>query len=169
MNLIKYSRLAGFLLLLLSVSGCLQEPVKVLKVGEKAPPLVLELLDNKTFNLANHAEKPHVITFMSSWCPCSNESIPLVKKAYQNNKDSTLQFLMVGIQDSGGKFGKFADKWQLPFAAGFDKSGQVARNYGVTAPPTTIFIDKKGNINRVFFGNIAEKPDEFKQWIKEIL
>ncbi len=156
-------------MLVVLISGCLQEPVTLLRVGEKAPPFTLDLLDNKKVTLDLYAEKPLVITFMASWCPCSNDSIPLMKQAYQNNRDSAVQFLMVGTQDAEGKFEKFVEKWKVPFAAGFDKSGEIAREYGVSAPPTTIFVNKTGNINQVFYGNIAEKPVEFRQWIKDIL
>ncbi len=170
MNLINYSKKLGAVFFLATLTyGCMDEPARMLQVGEKAPPFSLDLLDNNKINLALYSDKPLVITFMSSWCPCSNDSIPLIKNAYQNNKDTTLQFLMVGVQDAESKFEKFVEKWQVPFPAGFDKSGVIARDYGVTAPPTTIFIDKTGNINRVFYGNIAEKPDEFRQWVKEIL
>ncbi len=169
MNSINCFRPAAVFFLAALVSGCLEEPVALLRVGEKAPPFTLDLLDGAKIDLAHYAEKPLVITFMSSWCPCSNESIPLMKQAYQSNKDSTIEFLMVGMQDSESKFEKFVEKWETPFPAGFDKSGEVTRDYGVSAPPTTIFVDKTGNINRVFYGNIAEKPDEFRNWIEDIL
>ena len=164
-----FNRLGATFILVALISGCLEEPVTLLQVGEKAPPFTLNLLDDQKVNLTLYNEKPLIITFMSSWCPCSNDSIPLMKQAYQNNKDNTLQFLMVGTQDAKGKFEKFVNKWEVPFPTGFDKSGAVTRDYGVRAPPTTIFIDKIGNINRVFYGNIAEKPLEFRQWIKDIL
>ncbi len=162
-------RLGVIFFLTTLVSACLDEPVSLLRVGEKAPPFTLKLLDDTEINLAQYGEKPLVITFMSSWCPCSNDSIPLIKQAYRSNKDTSLQFLMVGMQDAESKFEKFVEKWEVPFPAGFDSSGLLSRDYGVSAPPTTIFINRTGKINRVFYGNIAEKPDEFRQWVREIL
>ncbi len=164
-----FSKFSAIFFLVALISGCLEEPVTLLRVGEKAPPFTLDLLDDKQINLDLYTEKPLVVTFMSSWCPCSNDSIPLIKKAYRNNKDSSLQFLMVGMQDAEGKFEKFVERWEVPFPAGFDQSGAISRDYGVSAPPTTVFIDKKGNISRVFYGNIAEKPVEFRQWIEDVL
>ena len=152
------------------ITGCSEEVSKpLLQVGEKAIPFTLELLDGKQFNLEQNAGKGLVITFMSSWCPCSNESIPFMKQAYQKHKDDQIVFLLVGVQDSRSKFEKFVKKWDVPFSAGYDKGDRIAKDYGVSSPPTTFFIDKNGIVKRAFYGNIAKKPEEFQQWIKEIL
>ena len=76
---------------------------------------------------------------------------------------------MVGIQDARSKFEKIVAKWDVPFPAGYDKGERIARDYGVSAPPTTIFIDKTGAVKRVFYGNIKDKEKEFPQWIEEII
>ena len=141
----------------------------MLQVGEKAAPFTLELIDGGTSSLEKYAGKGLVITFMSSWCPCSNESLPLMKQAYTAHKNDQIVFLLVGVQDSRSKFEKFVNKWEVPFSAGYDKGDRIARDYGVSSPPTTFFIDKNGIVKRAFYGNIAKKPDEFQQWIKEIM
>lgn len=152
------------------MSGCSEETSRpLLQVGEKAIPFTLELLDGKQSQLDQYAGKGLVITFMSSWCPCSNDSMPLMKQAYAEHKNDQVAFLMVGIQDSRSKFEKYVEKWAVPFDTGYDKNDRIAKDYGVSSPPTTFFIDKNGIVKRAFYGNIAKKPDEFKQWIKEIL
>lgn len=152
------------------MSGCSEDVSRpLLQVGEKAIPFTLELVDGKQSQLENYAGKGLVITFMSSWCPCSNDSMPLMKQAYLNHKNDPVVFLMVGIQDSRSKFEKYVGKWAVPFPAGYDKGDRIAKDYGVSSPPTTFFIDKNGIVKRAFYGNIAKKPDEFQQWIKEIL
>lgn len=155
------------LLLATALAGCGEEAKPLLQVGEKAIPFTLEMLDGKTTSLENYAGKGLVITFMSSWCPCSNESLPLIKQAYTKHKNDPVVFLMVGIQDSRSKFEGFVKKWDVPFPAGYDKGDRIAKDYGVSAPPTTFFIDKNGIVKRAFYGNIAKKPDEFRQWVEE--
>ena len=151
------------------LSGCGQESRPLLQVGEKALPFTLELIDGKQSRLEHYAGKGIVITFMSSWCPCSNESMPLMKQAYEKHKNDQVVFLMIGIQDSKSKFEKYVEKWAAPFHAGYDKGDRIAKEYGVSAPPTTFFIDKNGIVKRAFYGNIAKKPDEFQKWIEEII
>jgi peroxiredoxin len=156
-------------LLAVLLSGCGGETKPLLQVGEKALPFTLELLDGGTAHRENYAGKGLVITFMSSWCPCSNESLPLMKQAHEKHKNDPVVFLMIGIQDSRSKFEGFVKKWAVPFPAGYDKGDRIAGDYGVSAPPTTFFIDKNGIVKRAFYGNIAKKPDEFRQWVEEVI
>ena len=170
MNLIScFKNYCAVFLFLVFLSGCSEESKPLLQVGEKALPFTLELLDGKQSHLEQYAGKGLVITFMSSWCPCSNESMPLMKQAYAKYKGDPIVFLMVGIQDSNSKFEKFVKKWEAPFLAGYDKGDRIAKDYGVSSPPTTFFIDKNGIVKRAFYGNIAKKPDEFQKWVEEII
>lgn len=170
MNLINcFKKFCAFFFLIALISGCSEESKPLLQVGEKAPPFKLELIGGTQAQLSDYAGKGLVITFMSSWCPCSNESMPLMKQAYAAHKNDPVEFLMVGIQDARSNFDDYVKKWNPPFHAGYDKNERIAHNYGVSAPPTTFFIDKNGIVKRAFYGNIAKKPDEFRQWIKEII
>jgi peroxiredoxin len=54
------------------------------------------------------------------------------------------------------------------FSAGFDKGERIARLYGVSAPPTTFFIDSEGKVLSSFYGKIVEK-DRLSAWVDEIL
>ncbi len=164
-----YKAIASLFILTALLAGCSEGGRTLLQVGEKAPPFTLTLIDGKQSHLDMYAGKGLVITFMSSWCPCSNESIPLMKEAYYEHKNDNVVFLMIGIQDAESKFEKFVAKWKVPFAAGYDEDDKIARDYGVGSPPTTIFIDKTGVVKRAFYGNIAKKDKEFPLWVKEIL
>jgi peroxiredoxin len=163
-----FKNLAAALLLAACLSGCSGDGRVLLQVGEKAPPFTLKLLDGGEANLEQYAGKGLVITFMASWCPCSKDSMPLMKKAYQTHKDN-IAFLVVGIQDDESKFEKYIRKWEVPFSAGFDDGGRISRDYGVGSPPTTYFINKSGIVKRAFYGNIKDKKDDFPEWLKEIL
>lgn len=164
----RFKMLCAAFFLVALISGCSEETKPLLQVGEKAAPFTLELIGGKQSQLEQYAGKGLVITFMSSWCPCSNDSMPLMKQAYAKN-NGQVAFLMIGIQDSRSKFEKYVEKWSAPFAAGYDKGDRIANDYGVSSPPTTFFIDKNGIVKRAFYGNIAKKPEEFQKWIEEII
>jgi peroxiredoxin len=155
--------------LLIALAGCFDDGVPPLQVGSKAPPFVLALLDGGNAELAQPQGEGHVLTFMSSWCPCSNDTIPLMKRAHADYEDKGIAFLMIGIQDAEGKFENFVAKWGIPFPAGYDSGDRIARAYGVNAPPTTIFIDRDGIVKRIFYGNIKDKEEDFRQWTRELL
>ncbi|MCP5074898.1 MAG: TlpA family protein disulfide reductase [Rhodobacteraceae bacterium] len=143
-----------------------------LEIGAKPPPSMLTLLNGETREVTDHPAQAQVITFMSSWCPCSKQSIPLMKKAferYNSRADSKIAFLMIGFQSPQSKFEDIAGKWRVPFPVGFDKGDKIARAYGVKAPPTTVFIDMEGKVKRVFYGNIKDKEKDFHKWMNELL
>lgn len=151
------------------LTGCFGDDIKPLEIGKRAPPFTLALLDGGTADMEPPHGNGHIVTFMASWCPCSNESIPFMKDAYNRYKEKDVKFLMIGIQDARSKFKKFVEKWQVPFPAGFDDGDRIARAYGAKQPPTTVFIDRDGMVKRFFYGNIKDKEEEFPQWIDELL
>ena len=156
----------------LLLTGCFEGNVTPLEIGAKAPPSMLTLLNGKTKEVTDHPGQAQVITFMSSWCPCSNESIPLIKKTfakYNSGTESKIAFLMIGFQSPESKFEDVAGKWRIPFPVGYDEGDKIARVYGVTAPPTTVFIDAEGKVKRVFYGNIKDKEEDFLKWMNELL
>ncbi len=167
---IKFPVIAFLLALLLT--GCYEANLVPLEIGAKAPEAQLTLLSGEVVEITNHPGKAQIITFMSSWCPCSNESIPLIKNILERKEidpEGKIAFLMVGFQSPEKKFRAFAEKWQIPFPVGYDKRDKIARIYGVTAPPTTIFIDAQGVVKKVYFGNIKDNEEEFAEWMKALL
>jgi peroxiredoxin len=170
MRLTNYSNiLVVVLLFALLASGCTEDASKALHVGEKAPSFTIDLINGETTSLDQYSGKGVAITFMSSWCPCSNESVPIMKQTQQDHQADGLVIIMVGIQDSKAKFSDFIEKWSIPFPAGYDKGDRIAGDYGVRAPPTTVFVDKSGIVKRVFYGNIKDQEENFRGWIEEIL
>ena len=156
----------------LPLMGCFEQNVIPLEIGAKAPPATLTLLNGETREVSDHPGQAQVITFMSSWCPCSNESIPLIKKAFEQyniGTESKIAFVMIGFQSPESKFEDVASKWRVPFAVGYDDGDKVARAYGIKAPPTTVFIDVEGKVKRVFYGNIKDKEEDFLEWTRELL
>ncbi|MCP4326941.1 MAG: TlpA family protein disulfide reductase [Alphaproteobacteria bacterium] len=163
---------AGVVFLCLLLTGCFEENLTPLEIGAKAPPFTLTLLGGETRDRTTEPGQAQVITFMASWCPCSNDSIPLMKQAferYNSGTESKIAFLMIGIQSPRSKFEDKAGTWRVPFPVAYDEGDQIARAYGIAAPPTTIFIDAEGRVKRVFYGNIKDIEDDFLRWTGELM
>ncbi|MBI5047828.1 MAG: TlpA family protein disulfide reductase, partial [Deltaproteobacteria bacterium] len=105
--------LASCILLLFTIlTGCSsgpQDKQPTAKIGMPAPMFTLNLISGGSITLDSFKGKPLVITFMASWCPCSNESAPVFKEAYSKYNPKGVEFLMIGIQDSESKFKKFIE------------------------------------------------------------
>jgi len=165
-----FRHLAFIVSLFIAASGCTGgDNFPALQIGVQAPAFTATLLTGETRGMNDYHGKGLVMIFMSSWCPCSNESIPIVKTYYERYKNDRVEFLMVGIQEAKRKFERFVDKRGISFPTVYDGEKTISRAYGVNAPPTMVFIDKKGIVKRVFYGNIKDKKKDFEQWIKEIV
>ena len=137
-------RIQSITILLISLTilaGCEESIEMQASIGQQAPPFTLQLTDGQTMKLDGQSGNAKAITFMSSWCPCSNESIPLLKRMHTQFKDQDIDFLMVGIQDPENKFRQFVLDYDLPFPAGYDEGNKIARSYGINSPPTTVLVD----------------------------
>jgi peroxiredoxin len=169
MNLTDYFKhLAWILFFLGTLTACSGDNFPALQVGVQAPAFTATSLDGKTRSISDYHDKGLIMIFMSSWCPCSNESIPIVNDAYQRHKNDNVEFLMVGIQEARSKFEHFIARRSILFPAIYDDDKLISRPYGINAPPTMVFINKNGMVKRVFYGNIKDKKEEFVQWVEEI-
>jgi peroxiredoxin len=170
MNWTSYSRFLLFSLFIpaLLLTGCLDgEPLEPLRPGDKAPPFTLTLNTGESKSLTDFQSKGLVLTFMASWCPCSNDSLPMFQAEYERH-NGNINFLMVGIQEAESNFSEFVKKRKIPYMTGFDNN-EIARNYGVNAPPTTVFITADGIVKRFFYGNIKDVAKQFPNWVAEVL
>ncbi|MCW5852685.1 MAG: redoxin domain-containing protein [Anaerolineae bacterium] len=114
--------------------------------GTAALDFELSTLDGQKVRLSDFRGRPVVINFWATWCgPCLAE-MPLLKKTYDELKDTGLVLLAVDVQEKPDTVRKFAEKEQLPFTVLLDETGLVATYYRVNAYPTTFFVDPNGVI-----------------------
>ncbi len=116
-------------------------------------------IDGNTVSLSDYYGKPIVLNFWASWCgPCKSE-MPEFNKVYLDLKDD-VNFLMVdmvdGFQETIKKGSKFIEDNGYEFPVFFDVDQEGAYAYSVYAIPSTVFIDKDGNVANYYQGAISE-------------
>lgn len=112
-----------------------------------APDFTAYDADGNAVQLSDYFGKPLVLNFWASWCgPCKSE-MPAFQQAYE--QEDGVQFLLVNM--TGGRETQ-ADAEALlaqegyTFPVLFDLDLDAAMTYGVTALPTTYFLDAEGNL-----------------------
>jgi peroxiredoxin len=106
-----------------------------------------------------------MINFWASWCgPCRQE-MPLLDQMYK--RYSSLGFTLLGVNVEADA--KDAEKWlantPVSFPILFDKENKVSKLYDVNAMPSTVFIDRKGNLRYLHRGY---KPGDEGQYLNQI-
>ena len=107
----------------------------------------LDRRSGKTINLSQYKGQVVMINFWASWCgPCRQE-MPLLEDIYKKYKPMGFTLLGVNVEpdSKAAEAGCLkADAGQLPGA--LDTDSKVSKLYKVAGMPSTVFIDRKGNI-----------------------
>jgi peroxiredoxin len=161
--------------ILLVSGGCSSSPrtvraasLKPDKERKKAPDFALKDANGQTVRLSDYHGKVVLLDFWATWCgPCKIE-IPWFQEFERQNKDKGFAVIGVAMDDDGWDVVKpFAKERGINYrlVLGDDK---VADLYGgLDALPTTLLIDRGGNIAAVHIG--LSGKNEFEDSIQELL
>lgn len=143
--------------------------------GEKssyAKDFSLPSLDgSKKVELEDFKGKPLVINFWASWCaPCRDE-MPFFERTWKKYRKDGVVFLGIAVLDQEKSASEFLEQLDVSYVNLYDRSGETANAYGAVALPTTIFIDKQGEIVRKSLGGFVGEEDEkkFIKYVKELI
>ena len=116
-----------------------------------APGFKLSGRGGKTIDLAQYKGQVVMINFWATWCgPCRQE-MPLLQDIYAKYKPMGFTLIGVNVEPSTGDPEGWLSKLPKPvtFPVAFDVDSKVSKLYNVAGMPTTVFIDRKGNVREV--------------------
>jgi thiol-disulfide isomerase/thioredoxin len=110
-----------------------------------------------------------MINFWASWCgPCRTE-MPLLDQMYK--RYSSLGFTLIGVNVEADT--KDAEKLlastPVTFPVVFDRESKVSKMYDVNAMPSSVFIDRKGNVRYLHRGYKNGDESEYLNQIRALL
>lgn len=124
-------------------------------VGKPAPGLAIRTFDGRIYDLAQLRGTPIVLNFWASWCVACRQEAPVLGAA-ANRSAGHVQFLGADFQDSDQAAKAYEAEIEDPYPVGPIIRGNY-RDFGVTAPPETFFIDRQGNVISQFAGPLSDK------------
>lgn len=107
-----------------------------------------------------------LLAFWFPTCPTCRVELPQLEPLYQRYKDDGLKVVAIDVYGdrSGGE--KFVADQGLSYQF-LNGNLEIARDYGVTATPTMILINREGAIVRSFNRLGPDVEDEIKQLLRE--
>ena len=121
-------------------------------VGSQVPDLTIQSLDGDPVSLRALKGTPLVINFWASWCvPCRQEAPVLAAAA--RRMAGKVQFVGVDIQDTDSAARAYEADIKSPYPVGPAIHGSY-RDFGVTAPPETFFVDRHGIVQSRIIGPV---------------
>jgi peroxiredoxin len=147
--------------------GCSRRTVA--KNRKAAPEFSLKDANGRTVHLSDYKGKVVLLDFWATWCgPCKVE-IPWFMEFENRFKDQGFAVLGVSMDEDGwGAISPYVRERKMNYRVllGDDK---VSTSYGgLDALPTTLLIDREGNIASVHEG-VSMGKEEFKNAIVQLL
>jgi peroxiredoxin len=144
-------------------------PALATSSSSAAPQFTLAARDGRQVSLAQYRGQVVMINFWASWCgPCRQE-MPLLDNIYR--KYNKLGFTLLGVNVEPDS--KMADDWlkQTPvsFPILYDKESAVSRLFDVGGMPSTVIIDRKGNVRVLHKGYKPGDENEYLDSIRSLV
>lgn len=154
--------LLGFLLLL-------STPVFAKEMNQAAPDFTLKSMAGDNLKLSEQAGTVVMVNFWASWCgPCRTE-MPLLNDLYLKYKDLGFTIFGVNVEQDTALARSFINKQPVDFPILFDASNTVSKAYNVVAMPSTVLIDRDGNMRYLHQGYQAGDEKKYKNIVRKLL
>jgi thiol-disulfide isomerase/thioredoxin len=134
-----------------------------------APQFTLDSRSGAKISLSQYKGQVVMLNFWASWCgPCRQE-MPLLENIYK--KYNKMGFTLIGVNvepDSKAAEG-FLKETPVSFPVIYDKDSTVSKAYDVSGMPSTVIIDRKGNIRVLHRGYKPGDENEYLDSIRNLI
>lgn len=133
-----------------------------------APAFSVKTVDGRTVRLADFKNRPLVMDFWATWCAPCRASMPHLNDVSVRYAKQGLGVLGLSVDDAGpGPVRKFTTGLGVKFTVAM-ANDEILDAYGpIRVIPTTIFVNRKGEIVRRVTGFIDNETME--GYVQEIL
>ena len=155
----------------LALAAAFVLPAFAASSSSPAPTFQLSGRGGKTIDLSQFKGQVVMINFWATWCvPCRQE-MPLLEDIYKKYKPMGFTMLGVNVEPKTGDPEGWLSKLPKPvtFPVAFDVDSKVSKLYKVAGMPTTVFIDRKGNVREIHKGYKPGDEDLYLTQIRSML
>jgi thiol-disulfide isomerase/thioredoxin len=150
----------------LAVAAAFVLPAFAASSSGPAPAFQLSGRGGKNIDLSQYRGQVVMINFWATWCgPCRQE-MPLLEDIYKKYKPMGFTMLGVNVEpDSAAAEAWLSKQKPVSFPIAFDTESKVSKLYKVAGMPSTVFVDRKGNVRVMHKGY---KPGDENFYLTQI-
>ncbi len=130
------------------------------EIDRLAPDFTLIDLEGNRVTLSDFRGKVVFINFWATWCPPCRAEMPEIEAIHQDYKDKDVVVIGIDLYESENEVRQYVQQGGYSWTFVLDTTGEVTVNYGVTAIPTSFFVDKEGVIRAVKIGAMTKRAME---------
>ncbi|MDV2683080.1 redoxin domain-containing protein [Alkalihalophilus lindianensis] len=123
-----------------------------LEQTDLAPNFTLDSLTGERMSLTDFKGTPVMINFWASWCPPCRAEMPDMESFYQEADVVILAVNQTGSESSVQAVESFTEELGLTFPILLDEKGEAAALYNVQPLPTSVFVNREGEVHHVQVG-----------------
>lgn len=168
MKNMRFMNITRYVLVLLAALWIIA-PVNAASIQGKAPNFTLKSNTGKNIKLSELRGQVVLLNFWASWCgPCRQE-MPLLEKLQRRYSSLGFTVLGVNVEDDSRKAKSYLKDVSVSFPILFDTTNKVSKQYKVSAMPSTVMIDRDGNMRYLHRGYKPGDEAQYKKWVKQLI
>jgi len=130
-----------------------------------APNFTLDSRAGKPLSLGQYKGQVVMLNFWASWCvPCKQE-MPLLESIQKKYGKMGFTLIGVNVEPDSKAANAVLEKIPVSFPIVYDTQSKVSKLYDVSGMPSTVIIDRKGQVRMLHRGY---KPGDENEYLNSI-
>lgn len=136
---------------------------------EPAPDFTLKSLSGENIRLSELRGNVVMINFWASWCgPCRQE-MPLLEQLYQRYNALGFELLGVNVEQDVDDAKRWLADRPVSFPVLLDPQNELTKIYQVKAMPSTILVDRDGNVRHLHKGYKPGDENTYQDLVRSLI
>ena len=137
--------------------------------GGPAPSFTLAALTGQQAALSQYKGQVVMVNFWATWCgPCQQE-MPLLDQMYKKYKPAGFTLIGVNVDKEAPAVKELMARKPVSFPVLLDPANQVSKAYHVDEMPSSVLIDRKGEIRYIHRGYRPGDENEYQDRIRQLI
>ena len=120
-------------------------------------------------DLEQYRGKVVVVDFWASWCVPCRRSFPWMNAMQAKYADDGLAIVAINMDAESEEAATFLRDYPADFEILYDPTGDIAKQFGVIAMPSSYVFDREGNQVARHLGFKVRQQDEYETLLMETL
>lgn len=130
-----------------------------------APDFTLKSNTDQNLRLAEQRGEVVMLNFWASWCGPCREEMPHLNNLSEEYEEMGFKLLGINVDENLKDANRAIKKFNVRFPVLFDAENDIAELYKVDSMPTTIIIDRNGEIRHLHRGYKRGYEEEYRKQV----
>ncbi len=136
---------------------------------QTAPDFTLKSNAGKNLRLSEYRGEVVMINFWAAWCALCRQEMPLLEELYAEYQPLGFTILGVNVEEDSTQARKMLSELPVSFPILFDSQSTVSKLYDVVAMPSTVLVDRDGNVRYLHQGYKPGYEEAYQQQVRALI